>query len=431
MKKEKAMAQLDRMTEFSLWAFVFTLPFSKSMVEIFFVCALTCWVAKRCIKYSYTLSTKRYTLKDKISELINAFKPVKTGLNRPIAGFILIGLFSTVYSTSLPLSLEGFFFKLFEWIMIYFIAVETINSKKKLTRILLVIFFSMILIGTDAIFQRITGTDFIRHYPGVNRISGPFGIPNSFAGWLVVMIPIALSLAYLRVNDWLDSSKKYNWLKRTIRPILWIIIALFLVCLVWTNTRGAWVAVVLSLIFFGIFRSKRLLVLIVILALIYPVITPPHIKRRVVTIFRIKTLMQRPPAGLWNEALNIIRDYPAVGCGLNTYATVAPNYKISEKGGIYPHNSYLHMAAESGLLGLGTFLWIVAALFMTSLANLKRIRDRSYYTILIGLLGAFFGFLVHSFVDVNIYALQLGNLMWFIMGLIIAVQKISLRNEKV
>ena len=45
------------------------------------------------------------------------------------------------------------------------------------------------------------------------------------------------------------------------------------------------------------------------------------------------------------------------------------------------------------------------------------------------LIAGLFGFLVHSVFDVNFYALQLATLMWFIMGLIIAVQRIALKEE--
>ncbi len=416
MKKE-AIAWLDGITEFSLLAFIFTLPFSKSMVEIFFMLALTCWVVKRWIEYSHQSASFRGKVKEKILGLIKTFKPARTDLNLPIGVFILVGFLSTLTSVSLPLSLEGFFLKLFEWIMLYFIVAETINSKKRLNRVLIVMFFSMALIAIDAIFQFITGTDFIRHYATTGyRIQASFGNPNSFAGWLVIMISLALSLAYFRTLVWFN---------KIIKPILWAITALLIFCLALTYTRGAWIAVILSLIFLAIFRSKRLLIFIVVILLIVPFIAPERIERRASTIFQLaeKKVMR---SYLWREALSIVEDFPLLGCGLNTYATVGPYYRITEETGVYPHNSYLHMAAESGLLGLGAFIWIMITLFRTSLANLKRIDNRFHSAILIGLLTGLFGFLVHSFVDVNFYTLQLGNLMWFVMGLIVAVQKVSL-----
>jgi O-antigen ligase len=87
------------------------------------------------------------------------------------------------------------------------------------------------------------------------------------------------------------------------------------------------------------------------------------------------------------------------------------------------------MAAETGLLGLGAFLWIMITLFKNSLADLKKINNRSYNSILIGLLAGLFAFLVHSFVDTNLFSLKLRYLMWFAIGLIVALRRIALKEE--
>ena len=87
------------------------------------------------------------------------------------------------------------------------------------------------------------------------------------------------------------------------------------------------------------------------------------------------------------------------------------------------------MAAETGIVGLSSFILVITSLFKVSITNMRKIKDTFYGYILVGLLTGLFAFLVHSFFDVNFYALQLVNLMWFVMGLIIAVQKIALKDE--
>ena len=150
----------------SLCAMIFTLPFSKSMVEIFFTIALISWIIKRFMSY--------YSAAPRIS-LVKAFTPVSTELNSPIAVFILMGFLSTVCSVSFSLSLKGFFFKLFEWVMIYFIVAESVNNEKKLNWVLLIMLVSALLMGVDGIFQAVTGTDFLRNYPALGfRIQASF-----------------------------------------------------------------------------------------------------------------------------------------------------------------------------------------------------------------------------------------------------------------
>jgi len=418
--------KLDKIMEFSLYGFILTLPFSKTMLELFFIFALASWALKRIISYSHQPPFNGYQLiplKEKIQALVKMFKPVNTELNGPISIFIFIGFLSTITSVSFYLSLEGFFFKLFEWIMLYFIVTEALNSKEKLYKILGILFFSMVIIGIDGIFQAATGVDFIRRHPmsGV-RLKASFSSPNSFAGWLVMMIPLALSFAYFWKDNLFKLSSRHNWLKKAIRPGLWAITGILTFCLAFTYSRGAWIGVILAVLFIGRLRSRKLLIMTVIAILILPLFMTGYLKERTIAIIKFSETAGVRPL-IWEEAVNIVKDFPFLGCGLNTYAIVGPHYKVPGGTGYYPHNSYLHMAAESGLLGLASFLWIIAALFKTSLANLKRIGNGFYSIFLTGLLAGLFGFLAHSFVDTNIYTLQLGNLMWFIMGLMAAVQR--------
>ncbi len=87
------------------------------------------------------------------------------------------------------------------------------------------------------------------------------------------------------------------------------------------------------------------------------------------------------------------------------------------------------MVVEIGLLGLGTFLWSIFVLFKSSLQNLRKIKNEFWFFLIAGLLSGLFGFLVHSFFDTNFYSVQLGNLMWVVMGAIVVVQKIALDDQ--
>lgn len=412
MKAER----FDTIIKFSLCGLIFTLPFSKSMVEIFFLIALGTWFLKRALSYRIGKS------------LIKIFKPVYTELNLPIYVFVLINLISLIMSTAHILSIRGFFFKLLELVMLYFMVVETFNSKKKINVILTTMLFSMVVVGIDGIFQYVKGVDFLRHYPILsnNRIQGPFSNPNGLAGWLLVMFPLSLSFAYSTDEYIINSSIRYSWLKNSIKPLAYLLSGLLLVCLALTYARGAWVAALLSLVFLGIFCNKKMITAKVASMLVLIFYIESHINSRTYSTAKSSMVIR---LDLWREALAIIRDFPLVGSGLNTYALMAKTYKASENTGFYPHNSYLQMAAEIGILGLLSFIWIIVSLFRVSVSNINKSLNKFYKYILLGLLTGLLGLLAHSFVDVDFYALQLASLMWLIMGLIIAVQRIALKEE--
>ena len=403
----------NTITLLSLCVMIFTLPFSKSMVEICFIVAFISWILNRALSYKSHTSS------------INLFRPISTKLNLPICFFAFTGLLSTLMSVSLSLSIKGFFFKLLEWLILYFIIVEVVNDAKKLNRVLIVIFFSMAVISLNAIYQIIAGVDFIRHYPILaSKVQSSFGNPNGFAGWLTIMIPLALSLSCFKNTVFFSLSRKYFCIEKF---IAWVLVSVLIFCLVLTHSKGAWTAFFLSTIFLAIFnKSSRLPIIIVLTLSVLTVFFLFYINGYINYSIKLSGVIR---TALWVEALSIIKDFPLFGCGLNTYSIVAPNYKIIELGGIYPHNSYLQMASETGLLGLGAFIWIIIALYKISLENLKKINSRFYGIILIGMLAGLAGLLMHSFVDTDMYSLQLGNLMWIFLGLIVATQKIALEDK--
>lgn len=402
---------LDKITEFSLCGFIFTLPFSKSMVEVFFSCALVSWFLQRVARFYRSKS-------------IPVFKPSNTPLDIPMLGFIFVAFLSVLASHSISLSLKGFFSKLLEWVMIYFIVTETVDSKKRFKAILAAMLLSMTLVGIDGLYQCVTGVDFLRGYLSGGRfmIQGPFSSRNGFAGWLTIMIPLVVSIIYIKKDNIFGLFQKQARSHMYFRSLIWILTGILIICMVLTYSRGALIAVQLSILFFAFFNKRKVLLITMMLLVALSFTSSYYIKRHIGSMGMIAGFDR---IGLWREALAVIEDFPLTGCGINTYAVVGPHYKISGGGGCYPHNSYLQMAAESGLLGLGAFIWIIVILFRTSLANIDKVRDKPHGIILLGLLAGLFGFLVHSFVDVNIYTLQLCNLMWFTMALIISAHKIA------
>src|SRR3989338_5013845 len=215
------------LTVLSLLVMIFTLPFSKSSVEICFVIALTLWALKRL------LFRKPYTY------FAPSLKQILSYPNLPIYLFVLANFISIFRSASLALSLKGLFFKLLESVFLYFILAETINDRRKLNAVLVTMALSMLLIGADGIFQYMTTVgDFLRKYPQAGRITASFSSSNGFGGWLIIMLPLLFGIFYAGKN---------NKPKKAISVILWFLIGVLMICLagvlitclVLTRSRGA------------------------------------------------------------------------------------------------------------------------------------------------------------------------------------------------
>ncbi len=443
MEHFRLMALIDKVQEFLLWGLIFCLPFSKSLIEILFTCMFVLWITKRVLIYR----------RERQVSIMAMFKPVSTKLNFPILVFFIVNFASTVTSVSISLSLEGLFLKLFEYIAMYFITVEVMSDTKKRDKVLIAVLLSVFLITVNGIVQYLIGTDFIRGYSfsGCGWIQSSFGNQNDFAAWIIMMLPPVLALAYFWQDAWRDHFGKFARAVRSMRFVLWVLTVFLITCLIFAGSRGAWLSAIFSLIFLGIImKNIRLILLTPVVVVICALIVPNFVKERArvfVKSFSFSSPSSSLPSSasssvtpsvsfsnnveesvdirlkLWKEAITIIEDFPITGTGPNTYSIVAPSYKSQASTGFYPHNSYLHMAAEIGLLGLGTFLLTLLTLFFVTLKKIIRTKDKFKRALLAGFLSGLFGFLGHSVVDTNLFAIQLSMLMWLVMGIIVAIER--------
>ena len=132
----------------------------------------------------------------------------------------------------------------------------------------------------------------------------------------------------------------------------------------------------------------------------------------------------------WAYGWDVIKDHPIFGVGYNNWLSYA-NYAVPD-GVIYgriqlPHNIYIQIAAESGLLGLFGFLLLVIYAFVINARTRKmalQIEHKLYYFMTYGLSMGLVGYLVAgTFVTVFYYPF-----FWVQIALIVALHNIT-RNK--
>jgi len=304
------------------------------------------------------------------------------------------------------------------------------NSRKRLKRFIVVFLISCTLICINGFYQSIVGHGFILGHIFDGRISSSFRHANDFGSYLLIIVPVLISLSFLTGSKRQGEEQGTDGFTFLFSPgmkIFYVILfILSLACLGLTYSRGAWIGFVLSLAMFGVINRRVslffILIIVVFLSIFYPKLT----EKRIPIKDRWSFLVENNRLSYWRRASNIIKDYPVFGCGLNTYALVEGRYNVGWGG--YPHNSYLQMAAETGLVGITFFLWMLFVLFRDSLRALKQIEIQRHKILLFGFTTGLLGFLIHSFFDTNFYSVQLGSLLWIIMGVIVALQKIESPN---
>ena len=118
----------------------------------------------------------------------------------------------------------------------------------------------------------------------------------------------------------------------------------------------------------------------------------------------------------------MIKENPFLGKGLGTFMDYYKKHKIPGDETIYyAHNCYLQIWAETGIFGLLSFLLFVGSVLCRRIKAIKVNSLPWQSSVLLGLISAVFGFLVHSFFDTNLYSLQLAVLFWFMLGLAVSI----------
>ncbi|WMX16939.1 O-antigen ligase family protein [Aureispira sp. CCB-E] len=112
---------------------------------------------------------------------------------------------------------------------------------------------------------------------------------------------------------------------------------------------------------------------------------------------------------LWNNTVEMIKERPFRGVGLGNWKIHFPKYNIaglrSEQGEVFfqrPHNDYLWVASEMGILGLVAYLLILLSALYYATQVLKRTTEEEHsttYAITIAMAAGLVAFMLFSLFD--------------------------------
>lgn len=265
------------------------------------------------------------------------------------------------------------------------------------------------LLGGLGTFQALTG-DYHRQFWGFarikdahiwgdvfeKRIAGPLGDPNFFAQILIVLVPVGLTLA-----------AEARGLRN--RVLALGATALILGGAVLTYSRGGALALgCVLLLFLASHRVRpRYLGLGALVLLLLLLVAPSEFVRRLGTIGEIlpggeevidpdSSFAERKLYALTAWAMFL--DQPLLGVGAGNYTVHFDRYAdvvgfsardYEQPGEVhYPHNLYLEIAAETGIVGLAVFAGVVVAAFL-ALRQARRVSGdfaRAFEIALVGYL---------------------------------------------
>jgi len=233
----------------------------------------------------------------------------------------------------------------------------------------------------------------------LERIEGFMGQVMTQGGLLLLFSCMALSMLLFTHNR-----IRYLW-------GLGLLLSLF--ALIFTQTRSAWVGlVVASSLILLIYKPKALIIVPLAIGIFY-FASPQSIKKRTLSIFSLKN--NKPRIEYMRIGIKIIKDYPIFGTGPDTVDMVFqnPKYELSAgaKRNVHLHNNILQTGAERGIPTLLAWFTFMVWAFISLLKLLKN-KDPTLLPFTVAALAALFalftaGLFEYNFADSEITMLFL------------------------
>ncbi|MGI6514549.1 MAG: O-antigen ligase family protein [Syntrophomonadales bacterium] len=247
------------------------------------------------------------------------------------------------------------------------------------------------------------------------RVFSIIGSPNVLGSLLVLAIPISLS--------GLLTSR--NGLKQVVYGGIFLTM---LACLVFTLSRGAWLALGITVILLGLWLDRRILYGLLIVAVLTPVAVPSVYDRLayMTTPEYMASSERGGRIGRWTKTLATWQSAPATGVGLGRFGgAVAARYYPNDS--FYADNFYLKTGAEAGWMGFGALLLLLVAGIRLARSSLDQVDDPHILALGLGVLTGLLGILAHNAVE-NIFEVpMMATYFWFLLGLLAALPRVTVK----
>ena len=371
-------------------------------------------------------------------------KLVSLPIAAPYLIFLAVPLITIIWSPTKVESIRGLF-RFVGYYALMWLIVDTIRTKAQVRRMVLAVIVSAVLPIVSGLYQALTGggqTIFAGEV--FNRIYGFAGGPFTLAFYLIMVSPLILLFFLSEREPRTDDEPEAHAHWHFNRGGLAVLLALVAISLVLTFIRGAWIALIVSLLALGLLRGslryRQLLVSIPAAAAGVLLTFTPAMERLQQVSDPTSTLYGR--IEVWKLAVDWLMASPLnllVGVGMKAFEYYYVLMAGPTTAGLYwrresflignrPHNEILGFLLDVGLIGVIALLVAMGILARRAWRIYRHSDDadirQTALAFLIGLIGLAAGAMgdnVFSQPAVAVY-------FWIMAGLIMAIDRHLMPN---
>lgn len=301
--------------------------------------------------------------------------------------FMLTGLLSIPLAINPSTAWGEFSGAFIRCIVMFIVIVNVLRTRRRLDALLLLAMGSAVWLSVDAINDVRLGKATVEGYRIDGTGSGIFGNTNDMALHVVTLLPIAIALLFGS--------------KGLVRKLFFgACSVVMLVAIVLSYSRGAFLGVIVVLLFLGMKLGSRhrlgVVLGVVVLGGAALLFTPDNYGGRLLSIF---TSLDGGSAsarrGELIRSLYVSLRHPLLGIGMGNYQN-----EMSYRGQV-THNAYTQVSVEMGVAALVCYTLFI----VTPLRKLGQIVNETftarhsskYYHLAVGLQASLIGYMVSSF----------------------------------
>jgi len=291
---------------------------------------------------------------------------------------------------------------------LYFIVLAMVDGEGDRRRVLWAVLLGLLLESVATILYGRSG-------PG-GRAIGSIGQSNELGSFVALLSVVAFAMVPA-VRSWIGK--------------LMLLGTMFAgsLALIYSLSRGAMVAFLVSLFYVAWRSSKTLFGVLLLTLALSPVWAPDYLKARI-TSSQVEvegsdqvTLDKASEARIetWQSLLLVVKAHPIDGVGFTGLGYVLPD--IGNALGLADvkdsaHNTYLRMLAEMGVLGLVLFLWLMARCLWLAEKGIRAARTRFDRGLAVGMGGAAISMLIGCAFGDRFWNVLIASGFWVICALV-------------
>jgi len=213
--------------------------------------------------------------------------------------------------------------------------------------------------------------------------------------------------------------------------VVWLFsLIIIVVGILFTFNRIHWALIILIFLVFGVFRERKFVLIVSVIAAVIIVTVPMFRERLLDIIFFSRNLSDRDV--LWQGASMIYSEHPIFGFGPLTFREIFPLFeKLVDQNVSSWHNDYLQVYMESGIIGLLTFLWLGFSVFYCTIEIfLSKFVDSYSKDLAFALMLAMAGFYATGIVGTFIFSPITALLFQMCLGILaLTYRKLKLKKQ--